>query len=183
MQPSSLIAVTVTLDDADEVAAGVDAVVACGEDAAIAVDIPLNTHASTAPLINAPRRLQAPLQAALRLAMLQSLATLPTAFVAQPNAVITKLNAPIYATAQKSCKNLLIAPAVTKPLMADAINTNKRVTPTTSKRSSATSTPVHSPLLQSTPTSMSKAILVDSQSQVRGIRPPFKSALGVDCCA
>ncbi|XP_050341675.1 uncharacterized protein LOC126767919 isoform X2 [Bactrocera neohumeralis] len=169
LSQSSLITITVTVDDADEVAAGVDAAAACGEDAAIAADIPLNTHASTAALINTPQRLQAPFQAVPKLAALQSLAALPTVFVAQPNAVITKLSEPIYATAQKRCKNLLIAPAVTKPLMAAAINTNKRLTPTTSNRSSATATPVHSPLLQSTPTSMSKAILVDSQSQTESV--------------
>nr|XP_036233932.1 uncharacterized protein LOC106616789 isoform X2 [Bactrocera oleae] len=170
LQQSSLITITVTVDDADEIAAGVDAAAACGEDAAtIGVDLPLNTHATTAALINTPQRLQAPLQAAPKLAALQSLATLPNVFVAQPNAVITKLSEPIYATAQKRCKNLLIAPAVTKPLMAVAINTNKHLTPTTSNRSSAAATPVHSPLSQSTPTSLSKANLVDSQSQTESV--------------
>ncbi|XP_036317379.1 dual specificity protein kinase splA-like, partial [Rhagoletis pomonella] len=169
--PQSVVTITVTVDDADEVAAGADTVAASGTDAAVAATaVPNNlavkgNRAPSAALINSPLSLQASLYATATIPVLQSPAAMPAVFVAQPNTVITKLSEPIYATAQKRSKSLITAPALTKPLVAAIITPTKRPTPTTSNKSSATATPVHSPIPVPTPTSAPKAMLVDGHSQ------------------
>ncbi|XP_054746466.1 mucin-2 isoform X2 [Anastrepha obliqua] len=165
----SIVTITVTVDDADEVAAGADAIAACSDGAAVAANA--GSNASTTALINSPYSLKASLHGAATLQALLSPAAMPAVFVAQPNTVITKLSEPIYATAQKRCKSLITAPALTKPLMAVTINPTQRLTPTptTSNKSSAVATPMHSPLPAPTPTGALKAKLVDSQSQTESV--------------